>query len=101
MSILIAEDNVAQRNYLRELLEREFSAHLPVLEAGDGEATVELALAHKPELCVLDIQMPRLSGVKAARSIWKGFPTARIIFWTTVSAFFSFPLVAGWLRAAL
>src|SRR5215471_8319470 len=82
MSILIAEDNVAQRSYLRELLEREFSAHLPVLEAGDGEATVELALAHKPELCVLDIQMPKLSGVKAARSIWRGFPSARIIFWT-------------------
>jgi CheY-like chemotaxis protein len=33
MSILIAEDNVAQRRYLRELLEREFSTHLPVIEA--------------------------------------------------------------------
>jgi DNA-binding NarL/FixJ family response regulator len=31
---------------------------------------------------VFDIQMPRLSGVKAARSIWRDFPTARIIFWT-------------------
>ena len=82
MSILIAEDNVAQRRYLRELLEREFAAHLPVIEAEDGEATVELALAHRPRLCVLDIQMPRLSGVKAARTIWRSFPTARIIFWT-------------------
>jgi DNA-binding NarL/FixJ family response regulator len=82
MSILIAEDNVAQRRYLRELLEREFAAHLPVIEAGDGEATIALALSHRPELCVLDIQMPRLSGVKAARAIWRGFPTARIIFWT-------------------
>ena len=82
MSILIAEDNVAQRRYLRELLEREFPSHVPVLEAGDGEATVELTLEHRPELCVLDIQMPRLSGVKAARAIWRGFPGARIIFWT-------------------
>ncbi len=82
MSILIAEDNVAQRTYLRELLEREFHAHLPVIEASDGEATIELALEHRPELCVLDIQMPRLSGVKAARAIWRGFPRARIIFWT-------------------
>ena len=82
MAILIAEDNVAQRRYLRELLEREFAAHAPILEAGDGAATVELALAHRPELCVLDIQMPRLSGVKAARTIWRDFPTARIIFWT-------------------
>jgi len=37
MSILIAEDNVAQRSYMREVLEREFAAHAPVLEAGDGE----------------------------------------------------------------
>ncbi|HYY59475.1 MAG TPA: response regulator transcription factor [Pyrinomonadaceae bacterium] len=82
MSILIAEDNVAQRHYLREILEREFSAYAPVIEAGDGEQTVELALKHRPELCVLDIQMPQLSGVKAARAIWREFPAARIIFWT-------------------
>jgi DNA-binding NarL/FixJ family response regulator len=82
MAILIAEDNVAQRSYLRETLEREFAAHIPVIEAGDGEETVELALKHKPALCVMDIQMPKLSGVKAARAIWKSFPSARIIFWT-------------------
>jgi DNA-binding NarL/FixJ family response regulator len=82
MSILIAEDNIAQRRYLRELLEREFATHAPVMEAGDGEAAVELALAHRPDLCVLDIQMPKLSGVKAARAIWQAFPSARIIFWT-------------------
>jgi CheY-like chemotaxis protein len=44
MSILIAEDNVAQRRYLRELLEREFAAHAPVVEAADGEEALALAL---------------------------------------------------------
>jgi DNA-binding NarL/FixJ family response regulator len=82
MPILIAEDNVAQRHYLRDLLEREFETHGPVIEAEDGEATVELALAHRPALCILDIQMPKLSGVKAARAIWRSFPQARIVFWT-------------------
>src|SRR5262249_60653291 len=82
MSILIAEDNVAQRAYLREILERDFPAHQPVIEAGDGEETVALALKNKPDVCILDIQMPKLSGVKAARAIWRDFPTARIIFWT-------------------
>ena len=82
MSILIAEDNVAQRNYLREILEREFQTHTPVIEAGDGEETVKLALEHRPAVCILDIQMPKLSGVKAARAIWRDFPAARIIFWT-------------------
>ncbi len=82
MSILIAEDNVAQRSYLREILEKEFESHAPVLEAGDGEETISLALKHKPDVCILDIQMPKLSGVKAARAIWRDFPSARIIFWT-------------------
>src|SRR6185503_5412230 len=64
MSILIAEDNMAQRHYLREILEKEFPSHLPVFETGDGEETVKIALAEKPEVCILDIQMPKLSGVK-------------------------------------
>src|SRR5213596_3029408 len=82
MSILIAEDNVAQRAYLREILERDFPSHQPILEAADGEETVTLALRHRPDLCVFDIQMPKLSGVKAARAIWREYPAARIIFWT-------------------
>ena len=94
MSILIAEDNVAQRRYLREILEREFAAHSPVIEAGDGEETIELALKHRPELCVLDIQMPKLSGVKAARAIWKEYPKARIIFLKTTGSFLLEP--TGW-----
>jgi len=82
MSILIAEDNEAQRHYLRELLQKEFTGHEPFFEASDGEAAASLALEHRPTLSILDIQMPKLSGVKAARTIWKDFPEARIIFWT-------------------
>ena len=82
MSILIAEDNEAQRHYLSELLAGEFPAHSPVIEAADGEAAVSMALEHRPILSILDIQMPKYSGVKAARSIWREFPEARIIFWT-------------------
>lgn len=82
MSILIAEDNVAQRHYLRDILTKEFAEHLPIIEAGNGEETISLALEHKPALCVMDIQMPKMSGVKAARAIWKALPQSRIIFWT-------------------
>lgn len=82
MSILIAEDNNAQRRYLSELLSREFPAHAPVVEAADGDAAVRLALEHRPALCVFDIQMPQMSGVKAARHVWREYPKARIIFWT-------------------
>jgi DNA-binding NarL/FixJ family response regulator len=82
MSILIAEDNEAQRHYLSELLAGEFPDHAPIIEAIDGEIAIKLALEHRPTLCILDIQMPKSSGVKAARAIWREFPKARIIFWT-------------------
>jgi two-component system, NarL family, response regulator DesR len=82
MAILIAEDNLAQRRYLRELLEREFPGHGPVLEAEDGDKAVALALEQRPGLLILDIQVPGPSGVKVARAVWRSFPAARIIFWT-------------------
>ncbi len=82
MSILIAEDNAVQRHYLSELLAQEFPSASPVIQAVDGNSAVALAIEHKPKLCILNIQMPELSGVKAARAIWKDFPGARIIFWT-------------------
>src|ERR1044072_8181375 len=82
MSILIAEDNMAQRHYLREILEKEFPSHVPVVGAGDGGEKVKIAVDERPDVCILDIQMPKLSGVKAARAIWRDFPSARIIFWT-------------------
>lgn len=82
MPILIAEDNEAQRQYLGTLLAREFPAHMPLMEAQDGESAVNLAVTHRPILSIFDIQMPKLSGVKAARMIWRDFPEARVIFWT-------------------
>ncbi|CAN5787399.1 response regulator transcription factor [soil metagenome] len=82
MSILIAEDNPVQRKYLSEILAQEFPGHLPLIEAENGEKAVELTLEHRPSLCIFDIQMPEISGVKAARAVWRDFPEARIIFWT-------------------
>ena len=82
MSILIAEDNNAQRQYLSDLLKREFTDYLPVIETTDGASALESTLEHHPTLCIFDIQMPQLSGVKAAKMIWRELPATRIIFWT-------------------
>src|SRR3954454_11214910 len=82
MPILIAEDNEAQRRYLRSLLAERFPDHGPVIEASDGESAARVAIAERPRLSIFDIQMPGLSGVKAARAVWREFPEARIVFWT-------------------
>jgi two-component system, response regulator PdtaR len=65
--ILIAEDETIIRLDLRELLER--AGHEVVAEARDGEEAVALAREHSPELAVLDVKMPRLDGIEAARRI--------------------------------
>ena len=48
MSILIAEDNEAQRRYVSELLTNKFPDHAPVMEATDGEAAVRSARRDRP-----------------------------------------------------
>ena len=67
MRILIAEDETIIRLDLRSLLE---SAGFEVCaEAKDGLEAVELARSEHPDLAVLDVKMPRLDGIEAARRI--------------------------------
>ena len=67
MRILIAEDETIIRLDLRGLLERE--GHEVCAEARNGEEAVELAVLHRPDLAILDVRMPRLDGIEAARRI--------------------------------
>src|SRR3954452_14380077 len=72
MKILIAEDETIIRLDLKELLEK--AGHDVVAEARDGEEAVELARAHEPELGLLDVKMPKLDGIDAARKILEERP---------------------------
>jgi response regulator NasT len=67
MRILIAEDETIIRLDLRELLER--SGFEVVAEARDGEEAVALARSEAPDLALLDVKMPKLDGIDAARRI--------------------------------
>src|SRR5215207_345326 len=67
MRILIAEDETIIRLDLRELLQR--AGFDVVAEAKDGEEAVALARSETPDLAILDVKMPRLDGIEAARRI--------------------------------
>ena len=67
MKVLIAEDETIIRLDLRALLER--AGFEVCAEARDGEEAVELARETQPEVAVLDVKMPRLDGIEAARRI--------------------------------
>ena len=70
--ILIAEDETIIRLDLRNLLEQ--SGHEVVAEARDGEEAVALAREHEPELAIMDVKMPKLDGIEAAKQILEERP---------------------------
>ena len=66
--IVIADDHTIMRKGLRLLLERQPNITV-VGEASDGRECVELAQAEKPDVVVMDLAMPNLNGIEAARQI--------------------------------
>ena len=72
MRILIAEDETIIRLDLRKLLEE--AGHEVCAEARDGVEAVELVEEHNPDLAILDVKMPRLDGIEAAKRILEERP---------------------------
>ena len=65
-TILYVEDNEMNRKIVRDLLKR---TTYTLIEAFDGEAGVAKALEVKPDLILMDIQLPKISGMEAMRQI--------------------------------
>jgi DNA-binding NarL/FixJ family response regulator len=76
--VLLADDHTIVRQGLASLLAASEECEV-VAEAADGSEAVEKALATRPDVVVLDVSMPRLSGLEAARRISKAVPAARIL----------------------
>jgi response regulator NasT len=72
MRILVAEDETIIRLDLKDLLER--AGFEVCAEARDGEEAVELARSARPDLALMDVKMPRLDGIEAAKRILEERP---------------------------
>ena len=73
MRILVADDHGIVRSGIRLLLERQAGMDV-VAEAADGVEAVEQALASRPDLCILDVGMPRMT---ACRRRGRSAPSSR------------------------
>jgi DNA-binding NarL/FixJ family response regulator len=78
MRVLVADDHGIVRSGIRLLLERQPDIEV-VAEAVDGVHAVEQALSVRPDLCILDVGMPRMTGLQAAREIRSHVPDARVL----------------------
>lgn len=82
IKILLVEDQTLMRQGLKTILDLEPGLHV-VGEAGDGERGVQLALELRPDVILMDVQMPRLNGVDAIARLCGQWPAAKIIILTT------------------
>ncbi|HEX6602850.1 MAG TPA: response regulator transcription factor [Solirubrobacterales bacterium] len=76
--ILLADDHAVVRHGLRLVLDSEPDLAV-VAEAGDGAEAVEQAIRHDIDLAILDVTMPRLTGIQAARQIAQHKPDLRVL----------------------
>jgi DNA-binding NarL/FixJ family response regulator len=78
LRILLADDHTIVRQGLRKILEED-RAWQVVGEAGDGREAVRLALELQPDVAILDIGMPLLNGIEAARQIARRLPETKVL----------------------
>jgi DNA-binding NarL/FixJ family response regulator len=76
--ILLADDHALVRRGVRLILDSEPDLTV-VAEAGDGAEAVALSRVHEVDLAVLDVAMPRMTGLQAAREISRRSPAAKIL----------------------
>jgi DNA-binding NarL/FixJ family response regulator len=78
MRLLVADDHGVVRGGLKLLLDRQPDMEV-VAEAADGAEAVSEALRHRPDLCVLDVSMPKLTGLQATREIKAQAPDMHVL----------------------
>ncbi|MDK2868409.1 MAG: hypothetical protein PWP51_1212 [Clostridiales bacterium] len=81
VKLVIADDHVLIREGIKKLLELEDSLEILGL-ASDGNEAIELVETLKPDVILLDINMPHLSGIEALKIIKNEYPTTKVIMLT-------------------
>jgi DNA-binding NarL/FixJ family response regulator len=79
--ILLADDHALVRRGVRLILDNEPDLTV-IAEAADGAEAVDLARIEQPDLAILDVAMPRLTGLQAARELTRTMPDLRVLFLT-------------------
>lgn len=85
--ILVAEDEAIERKVLCKVLRAHFGELCTIHEAKNGREAVELFHAYRPQAAILDIEMPGVSGLEAARQIRQSGQPCMILFLTAFDKF--------------
>lgn len=78
MKVLVADDHGIVRSGVKMLIDRQSDMEV-VAEAEDGVEAVEMAVREKPEIAILDVSMPRMTGLQATHEIKKQSPDTQVL----------------------
>ena len=93
--VVLADDHAVVRKGIREFLEESGDIEV-IAEAGDGREALRLVEQHRPDVAVLDIRMPEVTGVEATRHIKAHHPEVRVLI---LSSYDDDPYVFALLQA--
>ncbi len=79
--IILVDDHILVRHGIKKIL-CEHAGLEVIKEAGDGVEALELMEKLHPDMIILDIQMPRLSGIEAAKKIKENWPAVKVLMLT-------------------
>src|SRR3954452_4097506 len=82
ITVLAVDDHPLLREGIAAVIEKETDIEL-VAEAASGQEAVDLFRAHRPDVTLMDLQMPGMNGIEAIQAIRSQFPDARFIVLTT------------------
>jgi DNA-binding NarL/FixJ family response regulator len=83
--VMLVEDHALMRRTLRDIISSEPDL-LVVAEASDGQAAIDRCLAARPDVILMDIDLPECSGIAATRHVIEWQPEARVVMLTVSSA---------------
>ena len=82
LRVLLIDDHALVRTGLRTMIDSQPGFHV-VAEAANGEEGLKSYEDHRPDLTLMDLQMPGMGGVECTRSICERFPGASVVILTT------------------
>ena len=85
IKIVLADDHTIVRQGMAKLLDEQSDLQV-VGEATNGQAVIDMAIELEPDIIVMDIAMPRLNGIEAAKRVRKALPKCKIIILSMYSS---------------
>lgn len=85
--ILVVEDEALERDALCRIISKRYTGRCSVKAAQNGKTAIELAEAMRADIAIMDIEMPGINGLEAARAIREMLPRCRIIIATAYERF--------------